>query len=100
MASISSKNLEVQIANHQQHHHHQRREQRDEAIDSNSTGSFHPRPSVLYSLFSPFYIFLRRLLSFFLVGRPLVLYYTRGRKKGHSLINLCPVTFHRDINIA
>ena len=45
MASISSKNLEVQIANHQ--HHHQRREQRDEAIDSNSTGSFHPRPSVL-----------------------------------------------------
>ena len=100
MASISSKNLEVQIANHQ--HHHQRREQRDEAIDSNSTGSFHPRPSVLHthSLFSPFYIFLRRLLSFFLVGRPLVLYCTRGRKKGHSLINLCPVTFHRDINIA
>ena len=47
MASISSKNLEVQIANRQ--HHHQRREQRDEAIDSNSTGSFHPRPSVLYT---------------------------------------------------
>ena len=110
MASMSTKKiLEVQIA---ANHQHQRREQRDEAKDFNiSTGSRSLHPPVprvsssiyiytsLFSLLSILFLYTttRTIFIFFWLDDLLycIVFSREAEEKGHSLINLCLVTFYR-----
>ena len=108
MASMSTKKiLEVQIA---ANHQHQRREQRDEAKYFNiSTGSISSSFSEcvlssiyttsLFSLLSILFLYTttRTIFIFFWLDDLLycIMFSREAEEKGHTLINLCLVTFYR-----